>query len=78
MRAVSAYQGGRPSSLEGGLQSSAFYMQKSKPLAFCGLPGKQKSARKLPRTAELERSEILIPVPIRYVRVLRLPLGQFE
>lgn len=52
--------------------------QGSQSLASGGLPRHQKGARKLPRAAELEGSEILVPVPIRHIRILGLPLGQFE
>ena len=52
--------------------------QPSQSLASGGLPGHQKGTRKLPRAAELEGSEILVPVPIGHIRILRFPLSQFE
>lgn len=47
----------------------------SQSLASGGLPGRQEGAWKLAHAAELEGSEILVPVPIRHVRILRLPLS---
>ena len=52
--------------------------QRSQSLAPGGLPGYQKGVWKLTRATELEGSEILVPIPIRHVRILRLPLSEFE
>ena len=50
----------------------------SQALTSGGLPCHKKGARKLPGAANLKGSEILVPVPIRHVRILCLPLSQFE
>ena len=50
----------------------------SQPLAPRGLPSQQERAWELASSAQLECSEILVPVAIRHIGILRFPLRQIE